>query len=67
MDHELGGQHDTARHTLHRVANHVLARAEHAVNAHVGLRATPGGFSTTTTGAGTSAAGTDRAESGSTP
>jgi hypothetical protein len=48
MDHELGDRHDTARHTLHRVANHVLARAEHAVNAHVGLRATPGGFSTTT-------------------
>jgi hypothetical protein len=48
MDHDINERHDTARRTLHRVANHVLARAEHAENAHVGLRATPGGFSTTT-------------------
>jgi hypothetical protein len=48
MDHELNERHDRTRHTLHRIANHVLARAEHAANAHVGLRVTPGGFSTTT-------------------
>lgn len=48
MDHEPNERHDRTRHTLHRIANHVLARAEHAANAHVGLRATPGGFSTTT-------------------
>lgn len=48
MDHQLNERHDKTRHTLHRIANHVLARAEHAANAHVGLRATPGGFSTTT-------------------
>ncbi len=48
MDHELDARHDATRHTLHRVASHVLARAQHVAIGRLGLRATPGGFGTTT-------------------
>jgi hypothetical protein len=48
MDHELDEGHDSTRSTLHRIANHLLARAEQAATGQVGLRATPGGFGTTT-------------------
>lgn len=48
MNHELDERHDAARDALHRIANHVLARAEKAATGQVGLRATPGGFGTTT-------------------
>jgi hypothetical protein len=48
MNHALDPRHDQTRTTLHRVANHVLARAEHAATGTLGLRATPGGFGTTT-------------------
>lgn len=48
MDRELDDRHDATRHALHRIANHVLARAEHAATGQLGLRATPGGFGTTT-------------------
>ena len=34
------------RHTLHRVAAHVLARARYDATRHFGLRATPGGLGT---------------------
>lgn len=46
MDHEPDERHDATRHTLHRLANHVLARAQHAATGELGLRATPGGFGT---------------------
>lgn len=46
MNHEPAERHDLTRHTLHRIANHVLARAEHAASGQLGLRATPGGFGT---------------------
>lgn len=36
----------TNRHTLQRVATHVLARRRHAVSGRFGLRATPGGIGT---------------------
>lgn len=48
MDHELDDRYDVTRTALHRIANHVLARAEHAATGQLGLRATPGGFGTTT-------------------
>lgn len=46
MHHVAAGSHDLTRHTLHRIANHVLARAQHAATGQLGLRATPGGFGT---------------------
>ena len=46
MDHEQ--RHDATRHTLHRIANHVLARAQFEATGLLGLRATPGGLGTTT-------------------
>lgn len=46
MHHEADARHDVTRHTLHRIANHVLARAQHAATGQLGLRATPGGFGT---------------------
>lgn len=48
MDHELDDLHDATRRTLHRIANHVLARAQYETTGLLGLRATPGGFGTTT-------------------
>lgn len=50
MDHDLDEHHDTTRRTLHRVATHVLARAQFIAIGTLGLRATPGGFATTTMG-----------------
>jgi hypothetical protein len=46
----LGRQHDRARDELHRVATHVLARAQHAATGRFGLRVTPGGFGTASFG-----------------
>lgn len=48
MNHNLDERHDATRRTLHLITNHVLARAEQAATGQVGLRATPGGFATTT-------------------
>jgi hypothetical protein len=48
MNHQLDDRHDSTRSALHRIANHVLARAEQAATGQLGLRATPGGFGTTT-------------------
>ena len=50
MENDIDERHDTTRQTLHRIANHVLARAEYAATGNLGLRATPGGFGTTTIG-----------------
>jgi hypothetical protein len=46
MHHVAADSHDRTRHTLHRIANHVLARAQHSATGELGLRATPGGFGT---------------------
>jgi hypothetical protein len=48
MDHRLDERHDATRKTLHRIANHVLARAQYSAAGQSGLRVTPAGFSTTT-------------------
>ncbi len=36
----------TTRSELHRIATHVLARGQHASTGRIGLRPSPGGFST---------------------
>jgi len=46
MTHVAAESHDLTRHTLHRLANHVLARAQHSATGELGLRSTPGGFGT---------------------
>ena len=48
MAHDLDEPFEATRHALHRIANHVLARAEQAATGQVGLRGSPGGFGTTT-------------------
>jgi hypothetical protein len=47
MQHDRDERHTVARQTLHRIANHVLARGQQASTGQVGLRVTPGGFGTT--------------------
>ena len=42
----LDDRHDRARDALHRVATHVLARAQFSATGRFGLRVTPGGFGT---------------------
>lgn len=46
MDRPLDDHHSDTRAVLHRIANHVLARAEYTATGRIGLQATPGGFST---------------------
>ncbi len=51
MNQQLDEHHDDTRAVLHRIVNHVLARAEHRATGRISLRATPGGFSTVSFGA----------------
>ena len=46
MNHQLHDRHEHTRDELQRIANHVLARAARAATGLLGLRPTPGGFST---------------------
>ncbi len=46
MNQQIDEHHDDTRAVLHRIANHVLARAEYRSTGRISLRATPGGFST---------------------
>lgn len=46
MNRQLDKHHDHTRAVLHRIANHVLARAEYTATGRIGLRPAPGGFST---------------------
>jgi hypothetical protein len=45
-------QYEATRHVLHRVATHVLARAQHSATGRIGLRVSPGGFATVEFGRG---------------
>jgi hypothetical protein len=48
----IDDRHVETRDALHRIVNHVLARAEYAAAGRFGLRVTPGGFGTISFGPG---------------